>query len=226
MRNTVRRLAPRLVFVASFAALASCERSQDVGWADRERPDRLPARRTEATSPAPVPSEQAGPGSPTAILQEYQQLAMALDTLRQRAMEDEVLAAEWRQLQAGVQAQIAEGSEFHRGLIVRRAQIETRLAEARETGVPIPQQELQELARHYSNIEAEFARARNELLEQDPGLAARLRALQRRTFRKMRELEPARAAQIDRVQELEGLLFYPPESLAGAQDTAARIQPR
>ncbi len=107
MRNTVERLAPGLVFVALLAASASCERSQDVGWADRERPDSLAARRTEATSPAPVPSEQAGPGSPTEILQEYQQLAMALDTLRQRAMEDEVLAAEWRQLQARVQAEIS-----------------------------------------------------------------------------------------------------------------------
>jgi hypothetical protein len=151
---------------------------------------------------------------------------MALDTLRQRAMEDEVLGAEWSGLQADVEARIAEGSAFHRGLIARQAQIEARWAEAQETGVPIPREELQELVQHYSNIQAEFNRARNQLLEQDPELAARLKALQRRTFRRMRELEPARAADIDRVQELEDLLFYPPESLAGAQDTAARIQPR
>lgn len=225
MRNTVRRLAPRLVFVASLAALASCERSQDVGWAERERPDSSAARPAEATSPTPVPSEQAQPGSPTAILQEYQWLVMALDTLRQRAMEDEVLAAEWRGLRAAVEARIAEGSEFHRKLIARRAEIEARLAESQETGEPIAQQELQELARNYSNIQAEFNRARNRLLEEDPGLSARARALQGRTFDKMRELAPGRAAEIDRVRELEDLIFYPPESLAGRPGTA-RVQPR
>jgi hypothetical protein len=221
VRNTMSWLPAYLVFGASLAALLACERSESVGWADREGPGSVAPPRTGAASSSPSPSEQAAPGSPSAIVLEYQQLAMALDTLRQRAMADEVLAAEWRRLQADLEARIAEGSAFHRELIARRAEIEARWAEAQETGVPIPREELQQLIQHYSNIRAEFSRARNQLLEEDPELAARLIALQRRTFDKMRELEPARAAEIDRVEELENLLFRPQSPLPERDSTAS-----
>ena len=221
MRNTMSWLPAYLVFGASLAALLACERSESVGWADREGPGSVAPPRTGAASSSPSPSEQAAPGSPSAIVLEYQQLAMALDTLRQRAMADEVLAAEWSRLQADVEARIAEGSAFHRELIARRAEIEARWAEAQETGVPIPREELQQLIEHYSNIRAEFSRARNQLLEEDPELAARLIALQRRMFDKMRELEPARAAEIDRVEELENLLFRRQSPLPERDSTAS-----
>jgi len=221
VRNTMSWLPAYLVFGASLAALLACERSESVGWADREGPGSVAPPRTGAASSSPSPSEQAAPGSPSAIVLEYQQLAMALDTLRQRAMADEVLAAEWSRLQADVEARIAEGSAFHRELIARRAEIEARWVEAQETGVPIPREELQQLIEHYSNIRAEFSRARNQLLEEDPELAARLIALQRRMFDKMRELEPARAAEIDRVEELENLLFRRQSPLPERDSTAS-----
>lgn len=208
MRNTVSGLAACLVFGASLAALVACERSESVGWADRERPDSLAPPRTGAPSTSPSPSEQAPPGGPDAMVLEYRQLALALDTLRQQAMQvDEALAAEWNRLMADVEARIAGSSEFHRGLIARRAEIEARWTEARQTGVPIPPEEQQTLVRHYTNIRAELSRMHNEMFQQYPELAARFQALQQRTFVRMRELEPDRAAEIDRVEELESLLL-------------------
>jgi len=222
VRNTVSGLAAYLVFAASLAALVACERSQSVGWAERERPDSVGPPRTGAASTSPSPSEQAPPGDANALVLEYRQLALALDTLRQQAMQvDEALAAEWNSLLADVEARIAEGSEFHRELIDRRAEIEARWAEAREARVSIPPEELEALVRHYTNIRAELGRMHNQIFQQYPELAARLQVLQRRAFVKMRELEPGRAAEIDRVEELENLLLRPESPTPGRDTTAS-----
>jgi hypothetical protein len=139
-----------------------------------------------------------------AASREYQELSRALGQLQMSAMADSGLRQRWNALVADIDARIATGSAFHRGLLERRAEIE-RLLEQPDTLTPTQQAEL---ARHYQNTMMEMARVRNEELSK-PEFYGRFKAFQTALYEKMRQLDPMRSAQIDRLEELEGELLVP-----------------
>lgn len=136
-----------------------------------------------------------------AILVEYHTLALALASLRDRAFADEELSAQWAEFTADVDGRILENSEFHRKLVARQDEIIGRMETATERGELVPVEEQRELAAHLENIRTEMSRVRS-LEIQSPEFAPRLAALQAATYDRMRELEPERTPEIDRIEEL------------------------
>jgi hypothetical protein len=135
---------------------------------------------------------------------EYQRLSRALTQLQMEAMTDPELSERWNDLVADVDSRIAAASTFHRGLLERRAEIE-RMMEQDET---LTADQRAELARNYQNTMIEMARVRNEELRK-PEFYGRFAAFQAALFDRMRQIEPGRRAQIDRLAELEAKLLVP-----------------
>lgn len=205
MSRLVKSAAYGPVAIALLASVSACGRSENVGWADRELPDSV--AQLEAAARAQSQGQTApAPGSPEAIEQEYNELARQLTSVQMQAMQDSLLADEWSQLVTDVDAQLLANSVFHRGLMERRREIEGIFAEAERTGEPVPPQQASELRRHYQNSELEMARARNQELIK-PEFASRYLTFQEHLFDKMRELDPGRRHEIDRMFQLERQLF-------------------
>ncbi len=204
------RLRKRTWPVAVVALAAACGRSDEVGWAGREMPDSM---RSQAASSEQVATSSAA-GSDEGVLGEYRALARSLAPVQGEAMQSEDLATLWAQLAADVDAEIVMKSKFHQRLVERKSEIEALVEEAERSGEPMPDEQRAELARHYRNIQVEFARKRNEELRKPP-YVDRLKRFQAAVFERMRELAPDRVAEINRLEELEGRLFIP--------DTAAPV---
>lgn len=191
--------------VLACAALVGCGRSEEVGWGDREPPDSV--ERVERQ--AQVMEElKASPMGREIRAQAYQQLAESLEPLRERAMQDPQVAAIWEDLAEDVEAKIVAESDFHRNLVKRRAEIEALIGPGVTPPETLTEAEKAELARNHWNVQVEMARVRNIELRQ-PQFFHRLQEFRRVLFDQMREIAPERAAEIDRMQELEEEIIEP-----------------
>jgi hypothetical protein len=209
------------LILASLVSSLSCGRSERIGWGDREKPDSVtPPQETSAMA-----QPAAAPSSAEPVMEEYGRLVNALAEVQFAAMGDEAVAAQWNDLNNEVEALILARSEFHRGLVERRDEIERLIAEDERSSVTMSPQRRAELARHYRNIQVEMARVRNEEFRK-PEYAPRLRAFQTTLFDRMRELAPDRVAEIDRMEYLETTTILQPEpALEGAGPEAPSTGP-
>ncbi len=160
-------------------------------------------------SPAATPAttaEQPAAGSLEALRREYQLLAQTLSPLQRAALADTAVASRWETLNADLDTRLKEQSEFYRGLLERRDEIEALLAEAGAGEAALSMEEQMELGGHYRNVQTELARARTAQLR-EPEFARRFSTFRALLFDKMRELDPAKADQLNRFQELNELLF-------------------
>jgi hypothetical protein len=182
-----------LTFLGAIVALGSCGRSQEVGWADREMPDSV-----KSDTLVEEPVQAFDPEG------EYRMLANQLGPVLSAAMSEEGLRQRYRALTAAVDEAAADESEFYRGLVNRREEIEARFAEAEETGVAIPDDERAQLLYNYQNIEQELGRYRDYEL-QAGDFKDRFWEFKLALFERMRELAPEQVLEIDRLEELERL---------------------
>lgn len=208
MEQTARKSARPLLLLMVLLLSLGCGQSENIGWADRERPDPGDATGSatgseDAAQPPATPLDQGGHVRKEA---EYRELANALEPLRQLALAEPDIAMLSNELNSALEAEVSSGSAQLRALIERRRGIERRLREAQEAGRPIPAEEQQVLAVQYRNIQAQLGPAFSELLRR-PEYAERLGRLQAALFAKMRELGPQRSAEIDRMQALGAELF-------------------
>ncbi len=209
------------VLAALLIAVGGCGRSENVGWADREMPDSMPRGERELAAGAAA-RQEVPPTEREGLEREHQQLARSLSSLQRAAMADSQLAATWQALDADLEARLKETSEFHRQLLVRRDEIEARLAAASEGAQGLTDAERMELDRYYQNIEAELAR-KQRFQVREPEFAGRFAAFRTALFEKMRELDPARREQIDRLEMLDRLLS--PTADRRLPDALVRPQP-
>ncbi len=213
MRKSVTALSAYAVFIVLLGAADACGRSDSIGWADRERPGRDRASGRQAAS-GPVtrgPTEAISPK-----LAEYQRVAKSLQGLRLKAMEDETLAARWTTLLSAVDSRVAQMDEFKRGLVERQYEIEVRFAEAEESGEEIAEEERTLLMQQYQNVQSTLGGPRNEVFAQ-PEFARALENFKAALYRKMRDLEPQLAAEVDRLQLLTEQLYQSLESVSPPQ---------
>lgn len=201
-----------VVELALCVFLAACGRSEKVGWADGRPPEGGDgAAGAEATAEAQQPDAEDA----EARVRSYEQLTRTLAPVREQAMRDPEIAAEWERISGDVDQWVLAGSDFHRKLVERREYIESLIGEGVEPPDSLTAEQRAELARHYWNIQAEFTRARNyELLR--PRFLPRFKEFRKALFGKMREIAPSRSAEITRMEELEEqLVTARPESPVG-----------
>ncbi len=203
MRKSVTALSAYAAFIVLLGAADACGRSDSIGWADRERPgrDRTSGGQAASGPAAREPTEAISPE-----LAEYQRVAKSLQGLRVKAMEDETLAARWTTLLSAVDSRVAQMDEFKRGLVERQYEIEVRFAEAEESGEEIAEEERTLLMQQYQNVQSTLGDPRNEVFAQ-PEFARALEAYKAALYRKMRSLEPQRAAEVDRLEFLTKQLY-------------------
>jgi hypothetical protein len=151
------------------------------------------------------------------VWDEYQALVRSLEPLRVRAFADPEIERSWDQLVAEVDERLAAEDEFYRDLIEQERQIEERFAA--EGANPPTDEERAELISLYQSIQLRLGGERNRLFRQTE-LGAELQAFQGRVYQRMRELNPARAADIDRLEQLTLELYQGLESLEGARALA------
>jgi hypothetical protein len=179
----------------------SCGRSDNVGWANREQPDSA-AREAARQAATPSPSADTTQ-SEVARVEEYQRLIQALSSVQMEVMSDPTISGLWNRLVADIDAAILSRSDFHRQLIARRDEIDSLVASSqRPGGEELSRDRLLELGRYYRNIQVEMARVRNQELHK-PEFRERYAAFQAALFAKMRELAPDRAAEVDRLEQLD-----------------------
>ncbi len=213
MRKSVTALSAYAVFIVLLGAADACGRSDSIGWADRERPGRDRASGRQAAS-GPVTRGLTEAISPE--LAEYQRVANSLQGLRLKAMEDETLAARWTTLLSAVDSRVAQMDEFKRGLVERQYEIEGRFAKAEESGEEIAEEERTLLMQQYQNVQSTLGDPRNEVFAQ-PEFARALENFKAALYRKMRDLEPQLAAEVDRLQFLTEQLYQSLESVRPPQ---------
>ncbi|UCF20819.1 MAG: hypothetical protein JSU87_05265 [Gemmatimonadota bacterium] len=205
MSISVRGVRCKLVItVLAFSAL-SCGRSENIGWADRQRPE-TPRSTATDESVAPAAQEESSDTSREALTAEYEQLARALARVHAEAMEDPEIAAEWSALRTDADLWIYENSEFHQKLAERQAEIEDIMEESRRSVERLDPEQEAELARNFQNIQLEMARKRSEVLRK-PEFAIRTREFQAALYDRMRQLQPVLTPEINRMEELELLLY-------------------
>lgn len=147
-------------------------------------------------------SLEAGPLAEQARDRTYQTLLRSLEPIQRKAMNDPELAALWEQLANDVQARVTSNSEFHRGLLQRREEIEALIGPGAEVPDTLTEEQKAELVRHHGNIQTEMVRAQSIEIK-SPEFFPRLREFRAALFDKMREIAPGRVEEIDRLEELE-----------------------
>ncbi len=204
MSIAVRETQRRLVWPVLILGVMSCGRSEQIGWADRQRPE-SPATPATAEGVSPEVGESADT-SREALTTEYEQLARGLARVHAEAMEDPEIAAEWSALKTDADAWIYANSEFHRKLAERQAEIQNIMEESKRSVERLDPEQENELARNFQNIQLEMGRKRSEVLRK-PEFARRTREFQAALYERMRQLQPALNPEINRMEELELLLY-------------------
>ncbi len=197
VRSFGRSRPARFGALVTLATAVACGRSERVGWTGRDMPDSV-ARAAEAATDGAA---------------EHERLLAVLAPLQRRALEDSALASQWAALQSEAEARIVERSSFYGKLIERRNEIEALMRAQGEAVDTLSLAQRSELIRHYQNIQQELARVKTDALR-SPEFAARLKAFQTALFAKMREFEPERAAEVDRLERFETELFSSVDSAA------------
>ena len=205
--------ACRLGAIVLSLGVISCGRSDQIGWTAGERggqttdtanvagadqPGADVARESDPTASGQLPPQMY---DTQGLVAEYQRLYESLAPLRARAFQDDEVAAAWEKLLEAADEQILETSEFHRKLIDRREEIIDRMEQAEESAEMVPVAEQMRLAGHLKNIEREMARMRNIEIQQ-PAFKPLMLQFHALLYEKMRELEPEREAEINRMEQV------------------------
>ncbi len=193
--------ASALVLGTVWTSVAACGRSENIGWAGRDIPDSVAAHGAAVES---LIEARAAQTDADAVVQEYQRLSSSLRQVQMEALADSEFSQRWNALVDEADAAILARSAFHRGLQDRRLEIE-RLMQQPDT---LSAERQGELAQNYRNIQLEMARIRNEEFRK-PAFADRFLEFQRALFARMRQLAPDRAAEINRLLEIEEQAFVP-----------------
>lgn len=193
--------ASALVLGTVWTSVAACGRSENIGWAGRDIPDSVAAHGAAVESLIEARTAQA---DADAMVEEYQRLSSSLRQVQMEALADSEFSQRWNALVDEADAAILARSAFHRGLQDRRLEIE-RLMQQPDT---LSAERQGELAQNYRNIQLEMARIRNEEFRK-PAYADRFLEFQRALFARMRQLAPDRAAEINRLLEIEEQAFVP-----------------
>ncbi|NIR42625.1 MAG: hypothetical protein GWN51_00515 [Gemmatimonadetes bacterium] len=189
-----------LLSLLAVALLVACERSADVGWANREGREAAPQGDTAASGASNGSAPEAA--SNWARGDEYERLGRSLSSVLRSAREEEEMRERHAALVAEVEDAVAEKSSFYRGLMDRKEEIEARFAEVEESGEPLSDEERAKLLYQYRNINYEIMRiVEYELQAGD--FRDEFWEYKLTVFERMRELAPARIDDIDRLQELE-----------------------
>lgn len=211
--------------------IAGCERSEQVGWSDRNPPSEdSPAavQGSEEGVPTDSPPSRAGPPLPDTARQlmiEYQGLAAQLEPVRVRAMEDSAIQSHWAELNADVEDRMIAENPFVARLLGRAEEIEERFAEAEEGGEALSPEEQSRLGRQWQDIQQSLGQARSQVL-QDPEFTRRLQAFQSALYERMRAIAPEQRSRIDRLERLGDEIVSLLDSLAAAgRDTAQTATP-
>jgi hypothetical protein len=127
-------------------------------------------------------------------------------------MADSQVMAYWSDLVTEVDQMVLANSVFHRGLIERLAEIEA-LVDASEQpgGESLSAEQLAELGRHHRNIQREMARARSQVFK-TPEYSPRYLAFQAELYDRMRQLDPTKIEDINKLEKLERQYFLDPET--------------
>lgn len=204
--------------IVTVVALA-CGRSEQVGWQDRED---VTADSRAAAGPrgdtARSGRQPAGPppGSPQAVMLEYQQLAQALEPIRARAMEDSAITSRWEQLDAAVEDRMVEKDPFVSQLLGRAEEIEEHVAEVEARGDTLTNEERATLGEQWQNIQGTLGQARSQVFR-EPEFARRLEGFQAALYDRMRELAPDRSEEIGRLETLG-------ERILAILDSVSRVE--
>ena len=198
MQQYAKKVACGTLVVWLAASAVSCGRSENVGWADREAPDR-PGRSPSTQEGAWGQMEPAVQVDP----EEYARLSESLDDVQMAVMADSQVMAYWSALVREVDEVILMNSAFHRNLMERLNEIEALVSASEQPGgESLSRGQLAELGRNHRNIQREMARARSEVF-QTPEYSPRYLAFQAELYDRMRQLEPSRAEDIDRLERME-----------------------
>ena len=196
-----------LGWLALLALAVGCGRSESGGSAAEGDPggEQLAAASDSGARPLPMDMVNA-----EELARQHGELYETLAPLRQLTFADEEVQTEWAVLLEDVNAAILENSEFHRKLMARWEEIIARVEKARETHGPLPRSEQAQLAANLQNIQTEMARVRAVELQQ-PEFFPRLLDFNRLIYDKMRQLEPEREAEVNRLEQLaEQLMMVTP----------------
>jgi hypothetical protein len=189
------------------ASAASCGRSENVGWSNREAPDSADpsANAVDGAWGQPEPALEVDQ-------EEYARLAESLSEVQMAVMADSQVMAYWSDLVTEVDQMVLANSVFHRGLIERLAEIEA-LVDASEQpgGESLSAEQLAELGRHHRNIQREMARARSQVFK-TPEYSPRYLAFQAELYDRMRQLDPTKIEDINKLEKLERQYFLDPET--------------
>ncbi len=202
------RLLRFAIFAVAPCSLCACGGSENSGGAAETAEDLTADAQAGASVAARSP-----------VWDEYRALVRSLGPLRVRAFADPEIERSWDQLAAQVDERLAAEDEFYRDLLEQERQIEARFAETAEGGNPPTDEERAELISLYESIQNRLGGERNRLFRQTE-LGAELQAFQGKVYQRMRELNPARVADIDRLEELTLELYQGLESVEGARGLA------
>ncbi len=124
-------------------------------------PDRM-ARGAGDLAPEARAAEEAPPTERQRLEREYQQLTRSLSSLQRAAMADSQLAASWQALGADLESRLKATSDFHWQLLLRRDEIEARLAAASEGEQVLSEEERKELSPAITRVSRRNWRASSE----------------------------------------------------------------
>ncbi len=196
------RLALSGALALAFLGLA-CVGSEG-GRESERRPDATPA----ASQPAAGPQSEAAerqirelPARDSEVMAAYEALVRQLEPLRIRAFQDTAIARRWDEIMFAMEERLAESDPILRSQVERKYVIEDRFARAERHGEAIPDSQRLALIDEYQAIQNSLTLESNRLL-QSPEFSSRLADFQLSLYRRMRELDPRRAAEIDSLQTL------------------------
>jgi len=146
-------------------------------------------------------SDHAAVAARSVVLIAYEALVDSLEPLRLRAFEDSAVALRWDEIQRSMEQYLSENNPQMRAFIERKYAIEDRFRRAQQGQEVLPDSEAAALFEDWQAIQWRLLQENNQLLAQRE-FALRVAAFQAGLYQRMRELEPARAAEIDSLEAL------------------------
>jgi hypothetical protein len=159
----------------------------------------------QRTAPA-APSMQR-PAAPTqqqveGWIAELRQLHGRLETIQNRAMEDQQLRRDQAALGQEIQAAMERADPALPGLVQRMAVLEREAVQAEQAG---EQAKLRQIVQEAQGIQTRFAQVQGRVFSQ-PEIAGKVQAFQGRLEARMLQVDPQTPTLVRRFQELEGRL--------------------
>jgi hypothetical protein len=232
-RRYLRKMSSALL-VPALLTMMGCGRSENVGWGDDEADasgsvaeQQAGIQDTAEGSPAAGDrgGQAQGPGAASgemqeaqALMREYQSLSQSLEPVQEQAMADPEIRAGWDSLDADVRERMLAENPAMGQLFQRAEQIQARVAQAEQSGEELGQEERAQLAQQWQSIQSTLSQARAQVYR-SPEFVDRLDSLRDEVYTRMRQLEPGRTEDIDRMQTISERLVAMFDSVSGEAPT-------